>query len=117
MTAKGGKMLHPAAADGAGHSPKRSSPVERIPDIIQFYARRTTSLEVLLNFMAFEISAETASRICKKLKVRASPDSILRLIRKTDVHLEQGVRVLGVDDWATRNVYSSHFATCSKAAN
>jgi len=75
---------------------------ERIPDTVQFCARRTTSLETALKLIAFDMSAETTSRMCKKLKMQVSPDSMLRLIRKTKLHPEPTVRVLGVDDWAIR---------------
>jgi len=75
---------------------------ERIPDTVQFYARRTIHLETLLKFIAFDMSAETTAGVCKKLKIQVSPDSLLRLIRKTTLHPEPLVRVLGVDDWAIR---------------
>jgi transposase len=86
------------------HNPTciRKTFAERIPEIVHFYARRTTHLEALLQCIAFEMSAETASRVCKRLKVQVSPDTMLRLIRKTDIDQEQAVRVLGVDDWATK---------------
>jgi transposase len=75
---------------------------ERIPETAHFYSRRTIHLEALLKILAFEMSAETAARVCDKLKVQASPDCLLRLIRKTDPLSAQTVRVLGVDDWAVR---------------
>ena len=75
---------------------------ERIPELVDFYSRRTTHLEALLKYIAFEMSAETGSRICTRLKIQMSPDSLLRLIRKTEIDQEQTVRVLGVDDWATK---------------
>ena len=75
---------------------------ERIPDTAHFYARRTIQLEVLLKWIAFEMSAETTSRVCQRLQVQMSPDSVLRLIRKTDLSQDPTVRVLGVDDWATK---------------
>jgi len=76
--------------------------VERIPDTSGFYSRKTVQLEELLKVLAFEMNAETVARVCKKLNLQVSPDSVLRTIRKTDVHQEPYVRVLGVDDWAIR---------------
>ena len=75
---------------------------ERIPDTSSFYSRKTVHLEALLKVLAFEMSAETVARVCRRLKVQVSPDSVLRSIRKTDVHQGPYVRVLGVDDWAIR---------------
>jgi len=86
------------------HNPNcpRKTFAERIPDTAYFYARRTIHLEALLKWIAFEMSAETASRVCGRLQVQVSPDSVLRLIRKTDLSQDPTVRVLGVDDWATK---------------
>ena len=70
---------------------------ERIPNIVDFYARRTILLDVLLNGIAFEVSAEAAARIGEKLKIAVSADSILRLIRKTDSLETPKVRILGVE--------------------
>jgi transposase len=75
---------------------------ERIPDTAHFYARQTIPLEALLKWMAFEMSAEMAARVCERLQVQVSPDSVLRLIRKTDLSQDPTVRVLVVDDWATK---------------
>ena len=80
----------------------RKTFVERIPGTAHFYARRTTHLDALLKCIAFEMSAEAASRVCKQLSVQVSPDSVLRLIRKTHIFRGEHVRVLGVDDWAFR---------------
>ena len=74
--------------------------VERIPDTVQFYARRTTRLDELLQVMAFEMSAEAVARVSRQLKVQISPDTVLRLIRATTIPEEENVRVLGIDDWA-----------------
>jgi transposase len=75
---------------------------ERIPDTSRFYSRKTIHLEALLQVLAFEMSAETVARVCKRLKVQVSPDSVLSSIRKTDALQNPYVRVLGVDDWAFR---------------
>jgi len=80
----------------------RKTFAERIPDTAPFYARRTTHLEALLKCIAFEMSAEAASRVCERLNVQVDPDSVLRLIRKTNIFRDEYVRVLGVDDWAIR---------------
>jgi len=75
---------------------------ERIPSMVDFYSRRTILLDMLLKGIAFEVSAEAVARIGEKLKIKVSADSILRLIRKTDRLPIPKVRILGVDDWASR---------------
>ena len=74
--------------------------VERIPDTAQFYARRTSYLDVILHCVAFEMSAEAVARVCQQFKIQISPDSVLRLIRTIHFSQSKPVRVLGVDDWA-----------------
>jgi transposase len=73
---------------------------ERIQEPVEFYSRRTIDLEALLKIIAFEMSAKTVGRICQKLKVSMSPDSVLWLIRKRAALPTPEVKVLGIDDWA-----------------
>ena len=80
----------------------RKTFAERIPDTASFYARRTTCLETVLKCIAFEMSAEAASRVCEQFNVQISADSVLRLIRRTPLSRIEQVRVLGVDDWAIK---------------
>lgn len=75
---------------------------ERIPNTVQFYARRTNWLTELLQLLAFEMSAEAVARVAQQLKVEVSPDTILRLVRTTTITEDKNVRVLGVDDWALK---------------
>jgi len=75
---------------------------ERIPRTARFYARRTINLDFLLSCIGFEMSAEAASRVCKQLSIQLSPDSMLRMLRATDIAPQEAVRVLGVDDWAKK---------------
>ena len=78
----------------------RKTFTERIPETASFYARRTTCLDTVLQYIAFEMSAEATSRVCGRFNVQISPDSVLRLIRRTHFSQAEPVRVLGVDDWA-----------------
>jgi transposase len=63
-------------------------------------------LNEFLNVLAFETSAESATRICKKLNISISPDTILRHMRAIPFPSSQHVRILGVDDWAFKRNYS-----------
>lgn len=80
----------------------RKTFAERIPDTASFYARRTICLETVLKYIAFELSAEAASRVCEQFNVQISADSVLRLIRRMQLSRAEQVRVLGVDDWAIK---------------
>lgn len=48
------------------------------------------------------MSAEAVTRVAKQLKVEISPDTILRLVRTTNITETENVRGLGVDDWALK---------------
>jgi transposase len=69
----------------------RKTFAEQIPDTASFYARRTICLETVLKCIAFEMSAEAASRVCEQLNVQISADSVLRLIRRTLVGSQLGM--------------------------
>ena len=75
---------------------------ERIPQTARFYARRTVNLDFLLSCIGFEMSAEAVSRVCAQLRIQMSPDSVLRMVRATDVSRDEAVCVLGIDDWAKK---------------
>jgi transposase len=75
---------------------------ERIPDTVQFYARRTNWLSDLMQLLAFEMSAEAAARVARQMRIEISPDTILRLVRTATITRGENVRVLGIDDWALK---------------
>ena len=70
--------------------------VERVPDTVAPYARRTAHLNELLEHMAFEMSAEAVSRVAARCQVDISPDTILRMVRSTTLPECGVVRILGV---------------------
>ncbi len=80
----------------------RQTFVEQFPDWLPVYARRTTRLTELLRWVAFEVGGETGQRIVKHLKITASADTMLRVIRQTAVLPPSAVHVLGIDDWAMK---------------
>lgn len=75
---------------------------ERIPHIVLPHAQRTVGLTKVLQAIAFETSAESASRIARHLHIPISGDTILRILRNTRLPDSPCPRVLGVDDWALK---------------
>ena len=73
---------------------------ERLPVVAQPHARRTTRLMMALRCIAFACGGEEGSRLAERLSITISPDSLLRLIRKTTIPPRLTPRVLRVDDWA-----------------
>lgn len=65
-------------------------------------ARRTERLAELQRQVALAAGGEAGSRLALRLAMPASPDTLLRLLSRTEPPPPSTPRVLGVDDWALR---------------
>jgi transposase len=66
-------------------------------------ARRTSRLkEVLERRLALALGGEQASRLTAVLRMRRSPDTLLRLLRRLPNDPFEPPRVVSLDDWAWR---------------
>ena len=79
---------------------------ERLPVVAQPHARRTTRLMMALRCIAFACGGEEGSRLAERLSITISPDSLLRLIRKTTIPPRLTPRVLRVVFSHSRKAYS-----------
>lgn len=79
----------------------RKTFAERLPPQVAVRARRTQRLNRTLCVIGLHLGGEAGQRLCRKIRMPISSDTLLRLLRQ-----EQPVvttpRVLGVDDWAWR---------------
>jgi transposase len=75
---------------------------ERIPEIVPVQARRTTRLGLLLDCIAFELSAQAGARLVKHMGTTVSADTLLRRAKRASSCSFQTPRILGVDDFAFR---------------
>ncbi len=82
---------------------------ERIPQVAGDYARKTDRLEDALLVVGFALGGEAGCRLAMELGLIASPDTLLRRIRRAPLPDNPKVRVVGVDDWAFRR--GSHSGT------
>lgn len=73
---------------------------ERLAGVAQACARRTDRQRESLTTIAFALGGEAAARLAGKLGMPASPDTLLRLIRRSPEVERPTPTVLGVDDWA-----------------
>ncbi len=76
--------------------------VERFPDWLPFYARRTERLTQVMRRVSFELSAESARRIFRCFQIISSGDTVLRIVKQTVLVNDTRPRVVGLDDWAIR---------------
>src|SRR2546429_4674497 len=73
---------------------------ERLPDLVQPYARMTNRLSEVLQTLGFATCGELGERLAPKLGMGASGPTLLRRMRAVCIPPPKSVRVLGIDDWA-----------------
>jgi transposase len=75
---------------------------ERLPEMMQPYARRTVRHNAALTTLGLAHGGEAAQRTAQALGFRVSADTLLRRVRAIPDQPAGEVRVLGVDDFALR---------------
>ena len=73
---------------------------ERVPELALPYRRCTNRFQNWLSALAFALGGESTARVLRRLGLRVSADTCLRLIRHVATDAFTTPRVLGVDDWA-----------------
>ncbi|MFL5662031.1 MAG: ISL3 family transposase [Ktedonobacteraceae bacterium] len=73
---------------------------ERMPDLVQSYARITNRLRDVLIALGLATSAEVCARLAPKLGMQVSPSTLLRLLHTVSCASPTSVRILGIDDWS-----------------
>jgi len=76
--------------------------VERFPDWLAVYARRTDRLTTVIRQVGFEAGGESGARILNYFQITASGDTVLRVVRQAEPMASDEPRVIGVDDWAIK---------------
>lgn len=75
---------------------------QQVKDITLRYCRRTESLNKSLFKICIEVSANKAAYLSNIMNTPTSSSSCLRLIKKTDIPINQNCKAIGIDDWAKR---------------
>ncbi len=73
---------------------------ERLPDLVQSYARITKRLRGALIALGLATSAEVCVRLAPKLGMQVSASTLLRVLRTVSCASPTSVRILGIDDWS-----------------
>ncbi len=78
---------------------------EPLPQLVARYGRKTIGLHDALYLIGYALGGKAGARVALELGLIASPDTLLRRIRKVAQHHSgtvQGLRVVGIDDFAFR---------------
>jgi transposase len=75
---------------------------ERLPDLVQPWARVTNRLLEELKAIGLSASAEVSERLAPKLKVQVKAPTLLRYLRTIPPPPKTDVTVLGIDDFAMK---------------
>src|SRR6266849_8042709 len=73
---------------------------ERLPDLVQSYARITNRLRDALIALGLATSAEVSERLAPSLGMMISAPTLLRSLRTVSCASPASVRILGIDDWS-----------------
>jgi len=72
---------------------------ERLPALVQSYARMTNRLSEALQTLGFATCGELGERLAPKLGMQVSGPTLLRRMRARACPEPSFVRILGIDDW------------------
>jgi transposase len=73
---------------------------ERLPDLVQPWARMTNRLRAALQALGMATGGEGGAGLAPKLGMRVAPTTLLRGMREVSTPSVTQVRVVGLDDWA-----------------
>src|SRR5215207_8180765 len=75
---------------------------ERLPSVVEPYARKTARLHEILELFGFALGGEGGTRLLRRLGMKASPSTLLRYVRGSPEGAYTQPHAIGVDDWAFR---------------
>lgn len=73
---------------------------ERLPSVVEPYARKTTRLREILLLVGFALGGEAGARLAGRLGMKASPSTFLRSLHGAALPSFDPPEVIGVDDFA-----------------
>lgn len=66
------------------------------------WARRTNRLELIVHHLGLALGGKPGARFAERLMMPVSKDTLLRVVRRRSVRCDDGLKVVGIDDWAWR---------------
>lgn len=74
--------------------------VERFDGVVERHARRTSRLDDVVHCLAIALGGRPAAALSRRLNVRVSNDTLLRIVRRRGVAEFAPPTIVGIDDWA-----------------
>ena len=75
---------------------------ERLPDLVESYARKTVRLHEVLEAVGFALGGEAGARLIRRLGMAASPSTLLRYVARATSAPHPEPHIIGVDDFSLR---------------
>src|SRR5207247_3081163 len=79
---------------------------ERLPGLVESYARMTSRLIALLQAIALVAGGQKGTRLADRFAIATTPSTLLRHLMQLPAPLTRAVRVLGVDDFAWKKRFT-----------
>ena len=79
---------------------ERRTFAERLPNVMKPFARRTHRLAETLCALGLALGGKAGARRAEQLATPVSRDTLLRLVRQSDLPSTATPTILGIDDWA-----------------
>ncbi len=73
---------------------------ERLPSVVEPYARKTVRLREILLLVGFALGGEAGARLVERLGMKASPSTLLRRLHGAPTRSFPSPEIIGVDDFA-----------------
>src|SRR5260370_1204171 len=94
----------PVSLSAVCRSPFPSPPTriftERLPGLVQSYARMTARLIALVQALGLGAGGQLGTRLADRSAIATTPSALLRHLMQLPPPVARAVRVLGVDDWS-----------------
>jgi hypothetical protein len=79
---------------------------ERLPGLVESYARMTSRLIALLQAIALVAGGQKGTRLADRFAIATTPPTLLRHLMQLPAPKPRAVRVLGVDDFAWKKRFT-----------
>jgi hypothetical protein len=74
--------------------------VERFEGVVARHARRSVRLDDVVHCLAIALGGKPAATLSRRVNVKVSNDTLLRIVRHCGVPSFAPLSIIGVDDWA-----------------